>query len=319
MKYSIVIDQKGIYEAGLASKTDLIDWAIIDYLKSWYFIEHKKIFTTADNKEYIWLNYNHLLSEMPLLSERDEETKRLKKLDKNRLTERIKKLKDLGLIETITMKDNTLYFRLSELSCRICFSSQNENEFHTPYHENSDRAITEIVTGLSLKQGQHNNNTNNNNTLNNNIKEKENIYIKEKEKEESGGEKIQLGENVYMSEAEIKKLVEGYTLDVVVRAIAKLDNYLANKKKKYKNHYKVMHTWVLDSILKDLGIAKSKADFDRLRDEKYKRQKEENQEDSAERLREFVFDKILPYRIDENQVIYNRELFFERLKEILGG
>lgn len=110
MKYSILINQVGIVEAGLHTKTDMIDWAIIDYLQQWYFAERKKtIFNTDDNNHYVWVNYNHMIQEMPMLGIKD----------KDALTKRIKKLRELKLIKTFQTKDNTLYFILTPECIKI--------------------------------------------------------------------------------------------------------------------------------------------------------------------------------------------------------
>jgi len=104
MKYYILINQVGIVEAGLHTKTDMVDWAIIDYLQQWYFSERKKtIFNTNDNNHYVWVNYNHLIQEMPMLGIKD----------KHAISHRLKKLKNLNLIKTFCTKDNTLYFILT--------------------------------------------------------------------------------------------------------------------------------------------------------------------------------------------------------------
>lgn len=102
MKYSIFINQYAITKLGLDKKTDLIDWAILDYLKDWTFATKKKTLT-LDGKEYIWINYNHLLEQMPLLGFKD----------KHSIGDRVKKFKLLNLIETFQSKDNTLYFRFT--------------------------------------------------------------------------------------------------------------------------------------------------------------------------------------------------------------
>lgn len=111
MKYSILINQVGIAKAGLLDKTDIIDWAIVDYLKDWFFSEKRKTIFNADEGEYyVWLNLNHLLENMPLL-----------RLNKSALSERLKKLKSLGLIKTFQTKDNSLYFVLTPLCVDMMF------------------------------------------------------------------------------------------------------------------------------------------------------------------------------------------------------
>jgi len=116
MKYTITINQVGIVKAGLHKKTDLVDWAIIDYLKDWFFMEKKKtILNHEDGKQYTWINYKFLLNSMPLLG--------IKK--KDGLSYRIKKLRKLGLIKTISLKDNTTFFILTEFCISTCFLHTN--------------------------------------------------------------------------------------------------------------------------------------------------------------------------------------------------
>lgn len=116
MKYTITINQVGIVRAGLADKTDLIDWAIIDYLQAWFFVaKEKTILNSEDGKQYTWVNYNHMIAEMPMLGLKDKDS----------LSYRIKKLKNLGLIKTIQTKDNTLYFILTD-ACAATYGGTNE-------------------------------------------------------------------------------------------------------------------------------------------------------------------------------------------------
>jgi hypothetical protein len=134
MKYSIYINQVGIIQAKLLEQTDFKDWAIIDYLKDWYFSGYsKKISVTEEDKhiDYVWVNYNHLIESMPML-----------KFDKNDLSLRFKKLKKLGLIKTHQTKDNTLYFILTEKCVDICFYKENI----PPISQNHDSLYPKIVT-----------------------------------------------------------------------------------------------------------------------------------------------------------------------------
>jgi len=157
MKYTFTINQAGICQAGLQSKTDLIDWAIIDYLKDWFFAEKKKtILRQEDGKQYTWLNYNHLLESNPLLTERDG--KRLKKLDKHLIGIRLKRLKNLNLIKLFQEKDNTIYFTLTEFCVETCFFQQKKSTIRTElvsedkptYVQNEHRAMSITDTAQVL-------------------------------------------------------------------------------------------------------------------------------------------------------------------------
>ena len=129
MKYTISINQYAVVKLGLHKKTDLIDWSILDYLKDWVFAAKKKTLT-LDSKEYIWINYNHLLEQMPLLNFKD----------KHSVSDRIKKFKSLGLIETFQAKDNTLYFRFTD-NVESLFFERAVGENNTGY-------VAETTQGL---------------------------------------------------------------------------------------------------------------------------------------------------------------------------
>ena len=119
MKYTIMINQVGIVKAGLHTKTDMIDWAILDYLKDWYFSGYaRKLSITEDSKhiDYVWVNYSHLLQNMPIIGIKN----------KDALTKRFKKLRKLGLIKTFQTKDNTLYFILTPLAIETFYYQEND-------------------------------------------------------------------------------------------------------------------------------------------------------------------------------------------------
>ncbi|MCX8014991.1 MAG: hypothetical protein N2748_03130, partial [candidate division WOR-3 bacterium] len=94
MKYTITINQHAIFVNGLINKTDAIDWIIVDYLKDFalYKKARKKVF---NGEEYIWLNYAHLMLNLPIAKIKGRWT----------VSRRISKLRQLGLIETIKTKD----------------------------------------------------------------------------------------------------------------------------------------------------------------------------------------------------------------------
>jgi len=159
MKYFITINQQGIVQAGLHKKTDLIDWVIIDYLRDWYFTERKKfIFVPEKGTNYIWINYNFLIESLPLIQIKD----------KDAISKRIKKLKNLGLIDTFQTKDNTLYFILTPycieiIGLKITDPQKSENKEPAPSKSDTlsdgDRipCPTTIGQGCPTAIGQHNN------------------------------------------------------------------------------------------------------------------------------------------------------------------
>jgi hypothetical protein len=98
MKWSILINQVGAAHFGLADKTDLADWAILDYIAGWQISDKAE---KLDGK--IWINYSNLIKEMPLLH--------LNK--KQSISNRISKLRDLGLIETSQSIDKRLFVKVT--------------------------------------------------------------------------------------------------------------------------------------------------------------------------------------------------------------
>jgi hypothetical protein len=101
MKYSTTINHAGIASIDMISKTDLVDWCLLDYIANFESCENSK--KLGDK---VWLNFKHLISEMPMLG--------LNK--KSSVSMRVKKLRELGLIETIqSVADQKLYAKTSEL------------------------------------------------------------------------------------------------------------------------------------------------------------------------------------------------------------
>ena len=116
MKYTININQKAIIENGLFSDNlDIIDFAIIDYILTWFFADNnknKKII--SENEEYTWINYNHLIKELPLLRIND----------KGGISHRITKLKKEGFLKTFQMKNGHIFIRPTE---KIAFLYYDQN------------------------------------------------------------------------------------------------------------------------------------------------------------------------------------------------
>lgn len=139
MKYTIVINQVGVVKAGLLGITDFSDWAIIGYIKD-LFAHPKSTKLPFKDNLYVWINYAHIIEEMPMLGIST----------KNPLSDRFKKLKKLSLIDTVALKDNTVYVRLTE-DCMNIFSYKEDAIKSTtntpPIHPNSDRVSIQTPTG----------------------------------------------------------------------------------------------------------------------------------------------------------------------------
>jgi len=90
MKYNIYINQKSLFELANKKKIkiDLIDWAIINWIKDFHNAPKiKKI--EIDWKRFFWIAYKHLLNDMPLLWLKT----------KWAIWTRLKKLVDIWLLE----------------------------------------------------------------------------------------------------------------------------------------------------------------------------------------------------------------------------
>lgn len=98
MKYSININQAGIADAGFADKTDLVDWALIDYIYAW---QNNPAATSIGS--LVWISYRHLISEMPLLGLKTKQA----------VSARMSKLKALSLIAVEYDSDKRLYAGLT--------------------------------------------------------------------------------------------------------------------------------------------------------------------------------------------------------------
>ena len=98
MKYTVLINQAGISEAGYADKTDYSDWALIDYIDSW--INNPRA-TTRDGR--VWINYRYLMAQMPLLGTKS----------KSSITNRLARLQSLGLISIDHDQDKRVFAALT--------------------------------------------------------------------------------------------------------------------------------------------------------------------------------------------------------------
>lgn len=113
MKYTILINQKAVVDAGLHRSTDFSDWAIVDYLVAW--MSSPKAERMGD---YVWINLKHLAKEMPLLSINS----------KQGISKRLMKLRDLGLIDTKQTDEGRLFCKSSlALENIIAFQTVNQS------------------------------------------------------------------------------------------------------------------------------------------------------------------------------------------------
>lgn len=105
MKTTILINQAGIVAAGLASKTDLIDWAIVDYVHGLSRNPHAAS-RQFDGTYFPRLNAQQLLDDLPMLGISS----------KSGVARRLTKLYNLQLLLIYADKRNNTYARLTELA-----------------------------------------------------------------------------------------------------------------------------------------------------------------------------------------------------------
>jgi hypothetical protein len=111
MKYTILINQKRIAENGLIGSTDLVDWAIIDYISRFHLAPDAVRFD-----DHVWINIKTLMNEMPLLG----------LSSKQAVSRRLKKLRDLNLISTRYGADHRMYAKITS-KCYRCVESDSVN------------------------------------------------------------------------------------------------------------------------------------------------------------------------------------------------
>lgn len=154
MKYSYNINQKAIIDNNLNSeiefkekdktikrKGNIITFSVLDYLKDFSFNKNKKT-RDVEGKQYIWINYNHIIENNPLLD-----------LTRDSVRVHFKILVALNLISLFKDTDNTLYYRLENIEILNFNTSGNFNEVV----EISTSSLKN-TTGASGNFNQHNNN-----------------------------------------------------------------------------------------------------------------------------------------------------------------
>ena len=112
MKYTFFINQEAIANAGLLDKTDVFDWMILSYIKEW-----------GDTQQGLrkgtktWINYKHLMADMPMLGIKHKGT----------LSKKIKKLIELGLLETeLDVVEQKLYAETTTYYSKILYSKKGD-------------------------------------------------------------------------------------------------------------------------------------------------------------------------------------------------
>jgi len=113
MKFTLVINQKGIVEAGLVGKVNLPGLCLLHYLAGWLTIDAAKT-ETIDGQKFNWLHYEQAVNELPVVFNPQAKLESRK----NQLAAMIDQLRTLGLVETKKV-GRRLFFRLTETALSI--------------------------------------------------------------------------------------------------------------------------------------------------------------------------------------------------------
>ncbi len=118
MKYTLVVNQAGVVRCGLLGRVDVIGLCVLDYLGGWFFCGKAKR-AVVDGREYVWLQYEHAVEELPLLfnPQATVETR------KNQLSRLVRGLREAGLVESVKV-GRDLYLRPSDLAASLASSRE---------------------------------------------------------------------------------------------------------------------------------------------------------------------------------------------------
>jgi hypothetical protein len=152
VKYTIFIKQNAIIKNGLAETTDLIDWAIIDYILWSYFSKNGKHINYL-GKDFVWFNYNAVINNLPLI----------KIHTKTALSARIEGLYNEGLVETYQAPDHTLYIKPSDYALTILSLDNTVHSNDTGgMHQNDTAQYNNYLNKKYLYESIKSNNCNSN-------------------------------------------------------------------------------------------------------------------------------------------------------------
>ena len=170
MKYTILINQAAVVEAGLHKTTDLVDWAILEYIQTWQ--------TNPEAErldDFVWINYKHFIAEMPLVGLNT----------KGSVSRRLTKLEELSLIEKVLDEDGRAFCKTTVLFHQITqfkVKKSSKPTVHNGKHPVYDGKHP-VYDGKQSTDNQkqiiktNNNNNNNNNNARNDVKSVEEVLL----------------------------------------------------------------------------------------------------------------------------------------------
>jgi len=116
VKYTLLIPQAGVVRVGLLNRVTLAELCLLDYFGGWFFCKGAKR-ATVDGREYVWIQYEHAVEELPLLFSPDA----VVATRKNSLSRMVQNLREARLVETVKV-GRDLYVRPSDLAASLTTS-----------------------------------------------------------------------------------------------------------------------------------------------------------------------------------------------------
>lgn len=113
MKYTLIIPQLGLVQSGLIGKLSIHAVLLLDYVAGnagWFFATSARR-ATLEGKEYVWLNYENAVADLPLLFPPD--TKLATR--KNRLSKLVQELREALVLDSIRV-GRDLYLRPTDVA-----------------------------------------------------------------------------------------------------------------------------------------------------------------------------------------------------------
>lgn len=126
MKYTFLINQAGVVRCGLLGQVGLPALCVLDYVGGWFFCGKARR-VTVEGREFVWLHYEHAVTELPLLFNPQAGLPSRK----NQLSRLVQGLRDAGLVETIKV-GRDLYLRPSDLAAALGNSRERTVSKSTP-------------------------------------------------------------------------------------------------------------------------------------------------------------------------------------------
>jgi hypothetical protein len=113
MKYSLVIRQHAVVDAGMVGIVRLDGLCVLGYLRGWFDFKGAEI-KFLDGKKYVWLHAEQAIEDLPILFNANAKLSS----HRNQLSGRIRKLRKLGLLDSKII-GRRLFFHLTDLAIKL--------------------------------------------------------------------------------------------------------------------------------------------------------------------------------------------------------